>query len=415
MVSKELHPPRRVVLHVGLHKTGTTYLQQLFKANRDALAEQGVYYPGAADEPSHHMAAWDLRGRRATGGRDQRQVGQWDALCAAVAGSALDTALISAESLSVLTPKQAVQAVASFPDHDVSVVVTCRDLGRVLVSAWQEGIKNDLTMTWPEFAAAVRDPAARGRNPARGFWINHDLGAILATWRAALPAKDIHVVTLPPAGTPPQELVARMAKVVGFAPESLSDPAARDNTSLGVAGTELVRRLNEALDHRLNQRQHTHFVRALLVPHLAGPGVDVRYGLPAEELEWVEAEARRQMDAVRDGGHPVVGELDDLMPTVEAGARRPDEVSTDEVLDAAIVALAGLGERSTQQWWRKRKSEQPRVAPASGRVRLTSARRAGVFRARQLVASLADRNRFAARAVGAYLRAQERRRSRRTA
>ena len=150
------------------------------------------------------MAAWDLRGRRSTGSNDQRQVGQWDALCAAVAGSALDTALISAETLSVLTPKQAVQAVAGFPDPEVSVVVTCRDLGRVLVSAWQEAIKNDLTMTWPEFAAAVRDPAARGRNPARGFWINHDLGAILATWREALPAKRIHVVTLPPAGAPPR-------------------------------------------------------------------------------------------------------------------------------------------------------------------------------------------------------------------
>ena len=76
--------------------------------------------------------------------------------------------------------------------------MTCRDLGRVLVSAWQEAIKSDLTMTWAEFAAEVQDPAARGRNPARGFWINHDLAAILATWRQVLPAERIHVVTVPP-------------------------------------------------------------------------------------------------------------------------------------------------------------------------------------------------------------------------
>ena len=57
-----------------------------------------------------------------------------------------------------------------------------------------------------------------------------------------------------------------MAKVVGFAPAKLSHPAARDNTSLGVAGTELVRRLNEALEHRLNQRQHAHLVRSAARP-----------------------------------------------------------------------------------------------------------------------------------------------------
>ena len=75
---------RRVILHIGLPKTGTTYLQTLFAANRSALAEQGIYYPGGPGEPSEYMAAYDLRGQRARGARDHRQVGQWDALCAAV-------------------------------------------------------------------------------------------------------------------------------------------------------------------------------------------------------------------------------------------------------------------------------------------------------------------------------------------
>ena len=33
-----------MILHIGLPKTGTTYLQTLFAANRSALAEQGIYY-----------------------------------------------------------------------------------------------------------------------------------------------------------------------------------------------------------------------------------------------------------------------------------------------------------------------------------------------------------------------------------
>ena len=404
MGSTDGSSPRRAVLHVGLHKTGTTYLQHLFRANRDALAEQGIFYPGAPGEPSQHMAAWDLRGRRSSGARDKRQIGQWEALCAAVAGSSLGTALISAESLSALTQRQAVQAVAGFPDHEVSVVVTCRDLGRVLVSAWQEAIKNDLTlMSWSEFAAAVQDPAARGRTPARGFWINHDLPAILATWREALPADRIHVVTVPPAGAPPEELVARMAKVVGFEADSLREAPARENTSLGVAGTEVVRRLNEQLGHRLNERQHAHAVKAVLAPCLARAGADARYALETEEMGWVDAESRRHMGAVQAAGHPVVGDLNDLLPRADATARRPDDASTDELLTLAMIALTEMTETYAKLWWRRRKDDQPRVAPASVMIRLTSARRAARYRSRRLVAILADRNGFAARAVGAYM------------
>src|SRR5690349_164412 len=37
---------RRVLLHVGLPKTGTTYLQSIFWANKDVLRTQGVLLPG---------------------------------------------------------------------------------------------------------------------------------------------------------------------------------------------------------------------------------------------------------------------------------------------------------------------------------------------------------------------------------
>ena len=39
------HHQRRVILHVGLHKTATTSLQATCLANRVALAHQGICYP----------------------------------------------------------------------------------------------------------------------------------------------------------------------------------------------------------------------------------------------------------------------------------------------------------------------------------------------------------------------------------
>ena len=38
--------PKKVYLHIGLHKTGTTYLQNVFRANRKQLDGEDVYFPG---------------------------------------------------------------------------------------------------------------------------------------------------------------------------------------------------------------------------------------------------------------------------------------------------------------------------------------------------------------------------------
>jgi len=403
MAPRKAGPGRQVILHIGLPKTGTTYLQTLFAANRSALAEQGIYYPGEPGEPSQHMAAWDLRGQRARGARDIRQVGQWDALCTAVRSTPLPTALISAELLSALTRRQAARAVNGFPDHDVHVVVTCRDVGRVLVSAWQQGIRCGHTSTWREFVAAVQDPAERGRHPARGFWMRFDLPAILTVWGTAQPADRITVVTVPPAGAPPEQLLRRMAEVVGFDLRPLREPPRNDNASLGVAGTEVVRRLNIALGRRLNERQYNLVVGGALAPALSREGTDHRYGLPEADMPWAEAEANRQMTAVRAGGYPVVGDLGDLLPRREAGTRRPDDASDEELLNAAMLALTTVTDWSARLWWRRRKDDQPQVAPAGVRVAATSAGRAAGFRARQFVADLADRNKLVSRAIGAYL------------
>ncbi len=46
-----------LVLHVGAHKTGTSYLQQLFYLNKDLLEEHGVYCPQLGPNAAHHALA----------------------------------------------------------------------------------------------------------------------------------------------------------------------------------------------------------------------------------------------------------------------------------------------------------------------------------------------------------------------
>lgn len=56
----------RMIIHPGLHKTGSTYLQHVLNDNADAMRERGVYYQKQPGYPAHHEAAWEiLRGNPA--------------------------------------------------------------------------------------------------------------------------------------------------------------------------------------------------------------------------------------------------------------------------------------------------------------------------------------------------------------
>ena len=50
----------RLLVHMGLHKTGSTYLQHVLNGNHQALLATGVYYEEQPGYPAHHFAAWDL-------------------------------------------------------------------------------------------------------------------------------------------------------------------------------------------------------------------------------------------------------------------------------------------------------------------------------------------------------------------
>lgn len=189
-------------------------------------------------------------------------------------------AVLSEEALSLASIAQARKAVRSFPDREVHIVVTARDLARVALSAWQEDVKTDETWIWREYAKALADPGERAKSPARGFWLRQDLPAVLDVWATVVPHECIHVVTVPPPGADPIELLRRFGRAVGFDATSLPADVTWDNTSMGAVGTEVLRRANVHLHRRLNQRQYHDVVETALAPILAGAAGAARLRLP---------------------------------------------------------------------------------------------------------------------------------------
>ena len=107
---------RRVLLHVGAPKTGTSFVQDILFTNRDALRERGILYP-ADRHDAHFLAALDLM-ELPWGGLEHEAVGAWDRLAAEVRDWP-GTAIISHEILGTASRVQVARALESLgvPRH----------------------------------------------------------------------------------------------------------------------------------------------------------------------------------------------------------------------------------------------------------------------------------------------------------
>lgn len=336
---------RRVVLHIGVMKSGTSYLQRRLSANAPALAEQGILFPGER-WTDQVRAVQDVLGRKRQGVKPAHLVGAWKKLVQQVAAWD-DTAVVSMELLTTARPKRIRRIVAAFEPAQVEVVVTARDLGRAVPAMWQEGTKTFKTWTWEEYLDGVRNGDPEQPGPARTFWRQQDLPRILAQWSAAATPERVTLVTLPPPGSDPDVLWQRFSSVVGIAPGSWVT-APPSNESLGAPSAELMRRVNVALaETDLTWGEYSRFGKhALAKAVLAGrkreePAIGF-------DDDWVASRADELIRALRELPVRVVGDLEDLRPVAVPGIN-PSQAPVEDQLDAAVDALAQLLHRWATQ------------------------------------------------------------------
>lgn len=391
-----------VFLHIGLPKSGTSYLQQVLWASRGKLAGAGVLVPGDARN-AHTLAVWDLMGRRPKGTDLPQIPGCWPALVGSVRDWSGTHALISEEFLALATPRQVRRAVRSFRDAPVHVVLTVRDLARVIAGTWQQNLQKGRTWSWDEFVAAVRDPDRGQASAGAVFWLRQDIVRVLDAWETEVPPERIHLATVPPPGAPRDLLLERFAAATRLDPAMLDGNQPGDsNVAVGVAEAEVLRRLNAGLGGRLNERQYRRAVQRGVKPALSARESSTRIQLPPEHHGWVVERASEMVDELRRRGYDVAGDLDDLIPTAASSGSRPDEVDDAALADASIAALVALTEEYADFWWQARRPDRP--SAASGASRLASMARAIGYRTRLGALDLAEQNRLLDRVAVKYLR-----------
>jgi hypothetical protein len=225
-------------------------------------------------------------------------------------------------------------------DRKIHVVVTARALSRQVPSAWQERVKTRSTTSYADFVTAARDRTP----PARGFWRNQDLPAVLARWGEALPPGQVHVVTLPATRDAAEGLEARYFGVLGVEHTRLQAEQTRSNTSLGTVQAELLRRVNLALGDRLPKPRlgYARVAKWFLTERFLVPQGGLAPLLPQSAERWTRQLAEEWVAGIREAGYGVAGDLADLLPDPAHFTRGVAEPDDAELLDAATRALADI-------------------------------------------------------------------------
>lgn len=329
---------RRVFVHIGTMKSATTYVQELCDRNRRVLREAGVLWTSAE---ANLKAVDQLLGiHRDRPGLDAA----WEELNAAIRGHD-DTALISNELLAPVHEPKIEHLVEALSPAEVHVVITARDLARVVPSQWQEGVRNGQTVAWGDFVAGIRGDEGADKEIGRTFWRKHGVAGVVARWSTYVALDRITVVTVPPSGSPAALVGERFASVLGVDPATLEQPRSR-NPSLGGHSAELLRRVNERcgsfglLDYKWAFK---HALARFTLAERAGQ--EPALVLNADQQDWARSRAQAMIEAIRGSGVPVVGDLDDLLPALSGanGAVDPTRATDAEMLDVALDGLVGMG------------------------------------------------------------------------
>lgn len=292
---------RRLYVHVGPFKTGSTYIQNSMRERRAELRDLGIHV-AMVRGGGNDLAIVDLldRRKRLHAGR---QGGAWQLAVDEIAAWAGDVALLSSETLSTAGTETVQRILDAMGEVEVHLIVTLRDLSRLVPSFWQSNLRNHKSVTWPEFIASLRGATTADPRFGERFWRVQDASRIAGVWAELIPTDRIHVIVMPPSGAPASELWHRFLSVLGVddPPPPVSEQAV--NTAVGTAQSEALRRLNRSLGDTYPRRLYTDIVKKIAMQTAKRETANVRpVVLPPEDFEWARDESQRIVAAIARGG-----------------------------------------------------------------------------------------------------------------
>ena len=372
-------------LHIGMPKSGSTFLQTLLADHRAELLAHGVVHPDAGREAMFH-AALEMAGKPDQWGLEEAAVaGTFDRLLD-LARAHGGTALVSHEIFSAATRKEVDAIGARLGGFEPHVVVTVRDVARTMTAQWQERVKNGVDESFGDFVATVLSHRPRDMaSTAHGFWHGHNVPWVLTRWERIVPPERVHVVVTPGRDAGPTVLWERFAEAVGL-PEGVLDPSAAPaaNESLGAAQVAVLRQVlaaakSDGLEQPWLALVGKRWFAQTLLSRVRSP----RPVAPADVVAEVADVADLWIVELEGRGYQVHGDLEELRPSAPpTGAPHPDDVGAEQMIEGLpdVVAAMLLHERDQRLTTARLQAEVARLEGEVARLEAEATRPRGLGR-----------------------------------
>lgn len=181
---------RKMYVHIGTHKTGTTSIQAFLRSKTNALKECGIYIPNSGTiNPSsgHHNIAWQLRNDR----RYRKNFGNVKDLINEIEISQYQTSVISSEDFEYLS---------QYPDqlknfdrlienlgYSCEYIVFFRNKNSYLTSLYQELLKHGLSDSYDDFKnSIIKNKSFTYRD---GWYFEFNYQRFINQWKSILNKK----------------------------------------------------------------------------------------------------------------------------------------------------------------------------------------------------------------------------------
>lgn len=345
----------RLVLHIGVQKSGTTFLQRMLEERTEALEALGVVYPvpeggGPVRVNAHEAATYGLLGTEYPWVGTRRAAAEeawWQRLRDQVR-SCPGTAVVSAEALAVVRSDAAQRVIDELGADEVRVVVTARSLGRLLPSSWQQHVRNGRTASFPRFIDGLAAQRARGwesieKEPDAHMWRAFGLGRLAERWASLVGPERVAVVGNPGSGS--GRLWHRFMEAAGLSEEADRVPAPSEGTTVhgGVmaAEAEVLRALNGNLSAQGWSYEEGALLRDRIVDAFrAREDRGPRLAVPSRFRDQVAAWSAEDIDDLRASGALVVGSPEELVYNPDEDPDPPRSNDIAEAAGTAAVAAA---------------------------------------------------------------------------
>jgi hypothetical protein len=335
----EALPTFGVLLHVGVHKTGTTAIQAALADARPELLKAGVAYPGK--RKAQHRSAMALTARtwgwKGKGGEViDPSVYQW--LVNQVHRHTGRVA-VSSEFFCEGDAEEAARVVNDLGSDRVHVVITLRNLGRLLPSSWQQYLKYGMESGYERW---LRNVFEKDGTMTPSFWRRNDHGAVVERWRDAAGPQNVTVMVLE--GVDLSSQFRSFSQLLGVPEEFLvSRMDLTSNRSMTAAEASFLLRINGHVKHAITWDEYVKYVRrgvALGMVENREPAPDEpRVHTPDWALDAAAEHGRRHAEAIAASGVRVLGDLGALAARVPSTPPTPASVDTELPAEAAAQAL----------------------------------------------------------------------------